>query len=361
MFANFPIDFEKNMIETFEAQKKLIHSVDVLLNMGDPESDKTPKELFYSEDKMQVFHYKPLAEKVAKVPTLIIYALVNRQYMMDIQQDRSVIKNLLELGLDLYIIDWGYPTAQDKYVTLDDYIDVYIENTVNEILKSTGAEKLNIIGVCQGGTFSAMYTALNPNKVKNLVTMVTPIDFEAGKTSSKDGFLFKWSKDMNVDNLVNAYGVIPGEFLNGGFDLLRPFQLMLNKYVGIIDNLDSPEVAANFIRMEKWILDSPNQSGEAFRRFIKEMYQENRLIKGTLEIGGKLVDLKKITMPILTICGDQDNIVPPEATKPFNDYVDSKDKELVSYPVGHIGMYVSSKSHHVIAPKIAEWLLKRDK
>jgi polyhydroxyalkanoate synthase len=359
MLANFPIDIEKTFSEMFESQKKLINSVDILLNLQDTESDKTPKELFYREDKMQVFHYKPLSKKVCKVPTLIIYALVNRQYMMDIQQDRSVIKNLLELGLDLYIVDWGYPTAQDKYVTLDDYIDVYIENAVNQILKSTGAPKLNIIGVCQGGTFSAIYTALNPDKIKNLVTMVTPIDFDAG-TTAKDGFLFKWSKEMNVDNLVDAYGVIPGELLNGGFDLLKPFQLMLNKYVGIIDNFDSPDVAANFIRMEKWILDSPDQSGEAFRRFIKELYQENRLAKGTLEIDGKVVDLKKITMPILTICGDQDHIVPPESTKPFNDLVGSKDKELVSYPVGHIGMYVSSKSYHVIAPKIAEWLLKRE-
>lgn len=360
MLAYFPIDLEKSFNEMFESQKKFINSVDVLLNLEDTGSDKTPKEIFYREDKMQVFHYKPLAKKISKVPTLIIYALVNRQYMVDIQQDRSVVKNLLELGLDLYIIDWGYPTAQDKYVTMDDYIDVYIENAVNEILKSTGAPKLNIIGICQGGTFSAIYTALNPNKVKNLVTMVSPIDFEAGKTAD-DGFLFKWSKEMNVDNLVDAYGIIPGELLNGGFDLLKPFQLMLNKYVGIIDNFDTPDVAANFIRMEKWILDSPDQAGEAFRKFIKELYQENRLVKGTLEIGGKAIDLKKITMPILTICGEQDHIVPPAATKPFNDYVGSKDKELVSYPIGHIGMYVSSKSHHVISPKIAEWLWKREK
>ncbi|WP_242865754.1 class III poly(R)-hydroxyalkanoic acid synthase subunit PhaC [Desulfosporosinus sp. HMP52] len=360
MLPYFPIDLEKSFDDLFEYQKKFIHGIDVLLNLKDTESNKTPKELFYKEDKMKVFHYKPLAKKVSKVPTLIIYALVNRQYMMDIQQDRSVIKNLLELGLDLYIIDWGYPTAQDKYVTLEDYIDVYIENTVNEILKRTDSTKVNIIGVCQGGTFSAIYTALNPEKVKNLVTMVTPIDFEAGR-KAKDGYLFKWSKDMNVDNLVDTYGVIPGEFLNGGFDFLKPFQLMLNKYVSIVDNLENPDTAANFIRMEKWILDSPDQSGEAFRRFIKELYQENRLIKGTFDIGGRVVDLKKITMPVLTICGDEDHIVPPESTRPLLDYVGSKDKELVSYPIGHIGMYVSSKSHHVIAPKIAEWLLKREK
>jgi polyhydroxyalkanoate synthase len=227
-------------------------------------------------------------------------------------------------------------------------------------LDESGAEKLNIIGVCQGGTFSAIYTALNPHKVKNLVTMVAPFDFEAG-AESKNGLLFKWSKDMNVDKMVDTYGIIPGEFLNGGFDMLKPFQLMLNKYVGMIDSLENEDGAANFIRMEKWILDSPAQAGEAFRRFIKDLYQENKLIKGTLNIGNSIVDLKQITMPVLTIYGEQDHIVPASATIPFNDYVESTDKELVAFPVGHIGMYVSAQSQKVLAPKIADWLLKRAK
>ncbi|KUG05347.1 polyhydroxyalkanoic acid synthase [hydrocarbon metagenome] len=359
MSANF-LDMGRNIDEMIESQKKLIRSIDVLLNLGDPKSDMTSKELIYQEDKMQLFHYQPLAKKTHKIPTLIIYALVNRQYMMDIQQDRSMIKNLLELGLDIYLVDWGYPTAQDKYITLDDYIDVYIDNAVNEVLKQSGTNKLNIIGVCQGGTFSAIYAALNPEKVKNLITMVAPIDFEAG-AESDNGLLFKWSKYMNIDNMVNTYGVIPGELLNVAFDMLKPVQLMVNKYVNMIDNLEDPDAAANFIRMEKWILDSPDQAGEAYRRFIKDLYQENKLVKGTLMIGDRVVDLKNITMPVLTIYGEEDHIVPGSSTIPFNDYIGSTDKELAAFPVGHIGMYVSSQSQRLLAPKIAEWLWKRAK
>lgn len=355
-----PFDLQKSLNEMLEIQGKYIKSVDTLLNMGNPQSDQTPKELIYAEDKMRLYHYQPLTKKPLKVPTLIIYALVNRQYMMDIQQDRSVIRNLLALGLDLYIIDWGYPTAEDKYITLDDYIDVYIENAVNEILRKSGTNKLNIMGVCQGGTFSAMYTALNPHKVKNLVTMVAPFDFEAGKKSD-NGLLFKWSREMNIDKLVNTFGIIPGELLNVSFDMLKPFQLMVNKYVSMVDSLEDPCNAANFIRMEKWILDSPDQAGEAFRKFIKDLYQDNRLVRGSMSIGDRLVDLGHITMPVLTIYGEEDHIVPAEATIPFNDYIGSTDNELVGYPVGHIGMYVSSKSQNLIAPKIAEWLKKREK
>jgi polyhydroxyalkanoate synthase len=355
-----PIDFAKSLDEVLDTQSKAIKSINTLLNLGDTRSDQTPKDLIFTEDKMKLFHYRPVAKKLLKTPTLIIYALVNRQYMMDIQQDRSMIKNLLEKGMDLYIIDWGYPTAEDKYITLEDYIDEYIDNAVDTVLKLAGTKQLNIIGVCQGGTFSAIYTALNPAKVRNLVTMVAPFDFDAG-VKSDNGLLIKWSKEMDVDQLVDTMGIIPGEFLNGGFDMLKPFQLMINKYLGIVDNLDDPENAANFIRMEKWILDSPDQAGEAFRKFIKELYQQNRLVKGTFKIGDRSVDLKNITMPVLTIYGDQDHIVPAEATIPFNDYIGSTDKELAGYPLGHIGMYVSSKAQNLIAPKIADWLKKRDK
>lgn len=352
------LDIDRNLYDALEYQKKFISTVDVLLNMGDPKSDTTAKDLIYQEDKMKLYHYRPVVKKTCKVPTLIVYALVNRQYMMDLQPDRSVVKNLLELGLDLYIIDWGYPTAEDKYVTLDDYIEVYINDAVDQVLQQAGTSKLNIIGVCQGGTLAAVYTALNPHKVKNLITMVAPIDFEAG---AADGLLFKWSRSMNVDNMVDALGVIPGELLNGGFDMLKPFQLMINKYLGIIDNFGDPETAENFIRMEKWILDSPDQAGEAYRRFIKDFYQENKLVKGTLEIGGQVVNMEDIDMPVLNIYGEQDHLVPPSASLPFHDYISSTDYELVGFPVGHIGMYVSAKAQKLLAPKIAEWLWKRDK
>ncbi len=353
------MDYEKTISEMFETQKKLLKGVDVLLNLEEPGDGVTPKELVFEQDKMKLYRYTPVVEKVSKVPTLIVYALVNRQYMMDIQKDRSVVKNFLDLGLDLYVIDWGYPTAHDKYLTLEDYIDGYIDDAVEAVMEKAGVDQINLLGVCQGGTFSTIYTALNPKKIKNLITMVTPIDFEAGAKSEEDNLLFRWSQHLNVDSMVDAYGIIPGDLLNLGFNMLKPFQLMLDKYVGLIDNLDKPVVMENFLRMEKWIFDSPGQSGEAFRQFIKDMYQGNKLAKGTLELGGSPVNLKNITMPVLTVFAEQDHLVPPAATKPLNDLIGSKDKEMISFPVGHIGMYVSSKSQKEIAPKIANWILER--
>jgi polyhydroxyalkanoate synthase len=330
--------------------------MEIMLNIKEIETDTTPKTLVYQEDKMKLYHYQPMVKQPAPIPLLITYALVNKQYMMDIQPDRSVIKTLLELGLDVYIIDWGYPTAEDRYLTMDDYINGYMDNAIDYILSSAGLPHLNLLGVCQGGTFSTIYAALHPEKVKNLITMVTPIDF-----STDDGLLFNWSRNLNIDSMVDAYGVIPGSVMNASYLMLKPFALMLDKYVGILDNMDDPEVVENFMRMEKWIFDSPDQVGETLRQFVKDLYQENKLIKGELMIGGKRVDLKNITMPLLNIYAEHDHLVPPASTIPLNDLVASTDKQLSSFPVGHIGMYVSARSQKEIAPQIANWLIKRSK
>jgi len=351
-----PASMQKVVEEQLKMNKKLLQGVNSLMALEEVDVDLTPKELVYEEDNVKLYHYKPLVkkEKVSPVPTLIVYALVNRQYMMDLQQNRSVVRNWLEQGLDVYIMDWGYPHKMDKYLTMEDYIDGYINNAVDTVRKMSGLDKINLMGVCQGGTFCTIYTALYPEKIRNLVTMVAPIDFDVD-----DGLLNIWSKHLNVDTMVDTFGVIPGDFMNVGFLMLRPFQLMMDKYVGLLNNIDKPEVVQDFVRMEKWIFDSPGQAGEAFRKFIKDLYQENKLIKNEFELDGRKVNLKNITMPVLNVFAEQDHLVPPSSSKPLNKAVGSKDTDVISFPGGHIGIYVSSKSQKEVAPAVSKWLQER--
>lgn len=355
----FPVDYKKSMEEMVDLNKKMLKGVDMMTSLEeeDLEVEPTPKELIYQEDKMKLYHYKPEKKDVNAVPTLIVYALVNRQYMMDLQEKNSVIKRWLELGLDVYIVDWGYPDKSDKYLTMEDYIYGYIDNAVNKVMELNDVDEINLLGVCQGGTFCGIYSALFPEKIKNLVTMVAPFDF-----NTKEGLLFYWSDYMDVDNLVEAYdGLIPADFLNFGFLMLRPLSLTMDKYVGFMDNADNPEVVKDFLRMEKWIFDSPDQAGEAFRQFIKELYQENKLINNEFKLGNRTVDLSNIDMPLLIVYAEKDHLVPPASSKPLYDVVSSKDKEIVSVKGGHIGIYVGSRSQKEVAPKVADWLLERSK
>jgi polyhydroxyalkanoate synthase len=286
---------------------------------------------------------------------LIVYALVNRQYMLDLQPDRSMIRNLLGLGLDVFIIDWGYPTKTDMYLTLDDYINGYLDTCVDKVKEVSNSDRINLMGICQGGTFSAIYAALYPDRIQNLVTLVAPFDF-----STNDGLLFNWAKYMNVDALVDSYRIVPGDFLNAGFLMLMPFNLNIRKYVDMLDVMEDKEKLLNFLRMEKWIFDSPGQAGECLRQFINDCYKENKLVKGELMVGDQQVDLRNITMPLLNIFASSDHLVPPAATKPLNDLVGSNDKTLYEFKGGHIGVFVGSKSQKELAPAISKWLHERD-
>ena len=184
--------------------------------------------------------------------------------------------------------------------------------------------------------------------------MVAPIDFD-----TRDGLLNVWSKVMDADLMVDVMGNIPGEFMNLGFLWLKPFQLILDKYVGLLDNVEDPDIVQNFLRMEKWIFDSPDQAGETIRKFVKDLYQANKLVKGELVLGGRRVDPKKINMPVLNIYGEQDHLVPPHCSRCVEELFTSKDVTTKAFPLGHIGMYVSSRSQNDIAPTVSQWLIEK--
>jgi len=348
---------ETNLIEEFTAiSAKLLKSYENLNKIEEVTIASTAKTAVYSEEKLTLYRYDRETEASYKTPVLIVYALVNTYKMLDLQPDRSYIKNLLAAGMDVYLIDWGFPTKSDRFLSMDDYINGYINTCVDVIRKKHHIEKINILSICQGGTLSVIYSALYPNKVKNLVTHVTPIDF-----STNEGLLFRWSRDMDFDALVDAnHGLIPGEFLNQGFDMLKPM-MKLQKQQTLTNLLDNQDKLLNYLRMEKWISESPDQAGECFRQFMKDLYQNNKLVKGELEVGGKKVNLKNLNAPLLNIYATEDHLVPPAATKPLNDLVGSTDKELYSFKGGHIGVFVGSRSQKELAPAVAAWLKKRDR
>jgi polyhydroxyalkanoate synthase len=320
----------------------------------------TPKEEIYREDKVVLYRFTPIVPSSLNIPVLIVYALVNRPDIVDLQEGRSLVANLLKLGLDVYLIDWGYPSQDERGLTIDKYINGYINNCVDIIRDRHNLEQINLLGICQGGTFSLCYSSLYPEKVKNLITMVTPVDFHIN-----EGLLNVWSgctvgpQALDVDLMVDTLGNIPGDFLNFVFVMLKPFQLGVKKYVDLLDLLEHEDKLLNFLRMEKWIFDSPDQAGETFREFIKEFYQGNKLIKGEIEIGNKRVDLSNIRIPILNIYAEADHLVLPASSLALEKYVGSDDYTVRSFPVGHIGMYVSSKVQKDLPPTIVNWLKAR--
>ncbi len=348
------LDPSRVVDETIRFQKKLAAGVEVLRKLDDVDFGCTPKEEVYREDKLVVYRFRGERAPTAKVPTLIVYALVNRPYMVDLQEDKSLVRNLLAQGEDVYLIDWGYPDRADRWLTLDDYINGYIRRSVDAVARNAGVKKINILGICQGGAFSLCFSAIHPDKVKNLVTMVTPVDFH-----TPDNMLSNWTRKMDADLFVDTIGNVPADLMNWCYLTLKPMRLLQQKYIGLVDILDDKDELENFLRMEKWIFDSPDQAGEAFRQFMRDFYQGNKLLKGGLSIGGKAVDLANITMPVLNIFAEQDHLVPPDSSRALKDVVGSRDYTQIAFKGGHIGIYVSGRAQREVPPAIHEWLKAR--
>jgi polyhydroxyalkanoate synthase len=331
--------------------ERLARAARGLAALGTPAVGETPRDEVWRDGHVALWRYRSRARPAAQPPLLVVYALVNRPYVLDLQPDRSLVRGLLDLGLDVYLLDWGYATPADRFTTLADLVCGHVDRAVRHVAAEHGA--VDLLGVCQGGTLALCYAALEPARIRRLVTMVTPVDFH-----TPDNLLAKWARGLDVDRLVATVGNVPGEYLNAAFLALLPFRLTLAKYVALADDADDPVALANFLRMEQWIFDSPDQPGEAFREFVDAFYRRNALAAGTFSLAGRAVELARVTMPVLNVYATRDHLVPPSASRTLGRLVGSRRYAEHAVEGGHIGIYVSARARDVPA-RLAAWLGER--
>ena len=340
--------------EALQWQRKLVDGLKLLPGVEDVDYGVTERQEVWSDGKVKLYRFVSDKADTRKPPLLIVYALVNRPYMVDLQDGRSLVQKLLALGQDVYVLDWGYPDRSERFLTLEDYLLRYIDGAVDHLRSQRGGAPVNLLGICQGGVFALCYSALRPHKVQNLISMVTPVDFHTA-----DNMLSHWARHVDVDLFVDTLGNIPADLMNASYLMLKPFRLNVQKYVGLMDILDDKQALEDFLRMEKWIFDSPDLAGETFREFVKQFYQANGLINGSIRIGNEAVDLAQVQMPILNIYAEQDHLVPPAASKAMRAQVGSKDYTELGFRGGHIGIYVSGRAQREVPGAIDDWLSER--
>jgi polyhydroxyalkanoate synthase len=314
----------------------------------------SPSEVVYEQGNLKLLRYLNDSIKFAE-PILICFALVNRPYILDLHENRSVVRRLLDRGFDVYLIDWGEPTEADRNLQLEDYVCKRLQQAVNLVCDRAGTSQLNLLGYCMGGTMSTLFTALQPQRVRNLILMATPIGFGA---DDDDGLLNLWARRdyFDVDGLIDAFGNCPGEFLQFVFQLMKPVQNFAEKQLMYCENQDDPEFLEQFDSLERWANDGIPVAGETFREYVKSLYQQNRLVNGQLYLAGERVRLESIICPLLMLVAEKDHLVPPSSTLALKRYVSSPEMESMSIDAGHIGLAVSSKSHQQFWPQAANWI-----
>jgi polyhydroxyalkanoate synthase len=359
------LDWQRKSLDAMtEAVDNAAAVPDRMETMQSVEVGQTPSDVVYEENKLELLQYDAEAAGISvdeadkeAVPILVVYALINRPYILDLQPERSVVRRLLEAGHDVYLIKWNEPSRLDQELTLDDYVNRYIENCVGVVRERSDQSAINLLGYCMGGTMSAMYSALHPEKVNALGLMAAGLCFD-----NTGGVLEQWGADeyYSPEDVVETFGNVPAEFLDVGFALMDPVDNYVSKYIRLAENIENESFVENFARMEQWLSEGVDVAGAAYVEFLEKIYQENQLYRNELEIGGEHVDLDAIDMPVLQLIGEYDHLVPAEASKPFNEVIGSDDVEMIEYGTGHIGLSVSSSSHADVWPEAAAWFSERN-
>ncbi len=316
----------------------------------------SPCEVVYAKGTHRLLRYTRASPATWAEPVLLSYALINRPYILDLQRDKSVVRQYLDRGFDVYIIDWGVPSHADRCLTLEHYVCGFLNESVQAILAQPCREKLHLVGYCMGGTMAALFAALEPGTLKSLTLLAAPIDFSGGES-----LLNVWAarEHFDVDAFVEAHGNCPAWFLQACFQSMKPVQNLVQKNVSMFENIEDGRFLANFFAMELWVNDNIPVAGETFREFVKAFYQGNQLVRGEFHLGGRRVDLGRITCPLLLLAAKGDHLVAPASTVGILPQVNSHDVESVVVEAGHVGLVVSGKAHRSVWPAATQWLARR--
>jgi len=336
--------------------RRVKRATQVLTSDTEPEVGPTPKEVIWTRNKAKLYRYISEQPKKHKIPILLVYALINKPYILDLTKGGSLVEYLVNRGFDVYLLDWGTPGYEDKNMKLDDYIMDYIPRAVRKVMRKSNVDEVSILGYCIGGTMTSVFAALHPElPIRNIVFMTSPFDFE-------DTGLYGAMLDeryFDIDKVVETLGNIPPEMIDFGNKMIKPMANFYGPYVSLVDRSDNENFVKSFKLLQKWLNDGIPFPGEAYRQWIRDFYQKNKLIKGELVIRGRKVKLEAITANVLNLAGETDIIAQPHQVEALMNIISSKDKQYINLPVGHTSITFGSKASKITYPTIGDWLEER--
>ena len=310
------------------------------------------KDVIVNRGPMRLYHYHPLTDEVYRVPVLLVMATTNRGYIFDMVPGQSLVEFLLLRGYDVFMLDWEAPRAEDRGLGLKDYVEDFVGSAISEVQRTTGESDVSLVGYCMGGVLSVLWSGLNhATGPKNLAVFTTPVDFQAMT-------LFRaWSdpKYFDVDRLVDTLGMAPAEMLLTAFDMLRPAGRTSANFA-LLDNLWNEEFVKGHRMFDRWSNDMLPLAGEYFRETTKQLVWDNALLNGTLRIGGRPVELGKITAPFLHVTAEHDHIVTTGASAPLIGLIGSDSKEQVVLKGGHVSLIAGPNAVKRMWPRLDQWL-----
>ncbi|MCM3728755.1 alpha/beta fold hydrolase [Neobacillus cucumis] len=351
MAADSPIT---ESIPTLDFDKEMQRWVNVInvLSEPEPEVGYTPRNEIWRKNKSVLWHY-PAKQKKYQIPLFFVYSLFNKPYILDIAPKVSVIEGLTNMGYEVYLLDWGSPGYEDKKIGIDTYIEKYLRTAVKRAIRHSDAEEITIIGYCLGGTIASIYASIAEEPIKNLIVATVPIDFQPFRGPDKWAEGFR-EGDINFECFIDTYGIIPPALVEGMFRAIGS-PIYFTNYTNLLHRAHDSKYVDKWRRMNKWTLDQVPFAGEAYRQLASDLFKENKLVKGEMMVGNKIVDLKNIKANLFVVSCSRDNLILEEQSKPIMDLVSSKDKTYITVEAGHVSLALTG----LFAKIVHQWASSR--
>ena len=346
---------EKLQQEMIKNLQRFSKGMDLVYHPKEPQLGQTPKELIHKKNKSSLYRYGHTADRRHAVPVLMVPNLgISRPYIFDLYPGSSFIEYMVQQGFDFYLLDWGVFGDEDNGLTFDHCVTQILPMMVRKVLRASKSRQVTLLGYCMGAPLGACYAALYPEAVKNFVNMAGPIDFKQA------GLFTTWldQRHFDIDKLVDTFGGLPSDMVRVGFKMLKP-TMDLTTFTNLWWNLWDDSYVEGFLALSKWANEFTPFPGEFFRQWVKEFYQQNKLVRGELVLGGRSVDLSNIRCPLLVVGAKQDNITPPQCARALMDATASSDKEYIELPGGHISLIAGRGARRSVWPKVSGWIGQR--
>ncbi|NUP11242.1 MAG: alpha/beta fold hydrolase [Polyangiaceae bacterium] len=321
-----------------------------------PRVGVTPATVVHAENKWRLLHYDRRPQGLAhKTPVVLVPSLINRHYVLDLMPEKSFVEWLVAQGHDVYCIDWGTPTDEDRFVTFEDIADRYIGRAIRAACKRSGAQKAHVLGYCLGGTLALIHAAIRPQHVASLTLLATPVGFH------DDGMLSRWTRTRSFDTgaLIEAMGNVPWQLMQSTFQMLRP-TMTAAKTVSMLDRAWDDEFLDGFLALETWGQDNVSFPGASYRTYIDELYRGDALVNDRFKLGANAVHLSEVRCPTLVVTFENDAIVPWPSAAVVMEKIASRDKHRLHLPGGHVGAVVSKKAAKGLWPAMAKFWADRE-
>ena len=284
-----------------------------------------------------------------RTPVLVVPSLINRAYILDLNEQTSLLRWLASRGFRPFLMDWDRPDAEERGFSLSDYVAGRLERALDHVLAQTG-RRPHLIGYCMGGLLALALAVRRGEDLGALALLATPWDFHAEQAAQAR---LVGDSLVTLAPLMALQGELPVDVIQGLFASLDPLQV-IKKFIAFSSLAPDDPGALQFVAVEDWLNDGVPLAAQVAHECLGDWYTKNVTAKGDWRIGGESILPERVSLPSLCILPGQDRIVPPASAAALAQSLPGA--KIFRPAVGHVGMIVSAVAERRVWQPLADWL-----